>query len=91
MHPLVILLTGGDRRSIGRSAEVVAIVLDDPALFPVVFNGMLIADPLIRMRAVDAVENFMRQRPDLLVSTPHVSSTKSPQSHRRKSAGMWRS
>ncbi len=39
MHPLLQKLDGGDRRSIGRSEEVVADVLADPALFDVVFQG----------------------------------------------------
>jgi HEAT repeat protein len=53
---LLAKLAGGDRRSIGRSGEVAAEVLADPSLFPALFAGMLDADPLIRMRAADAVE-----------------------------------
>jgi hypothetical protein len=68
MHPLLALLTGGDRRSIGQSAEVVTAVLDDPALFPIVFDGMLADDQLIRMRAADAVEKITAQQPELLTS-----------------------
>jgi hypothetical protein len=67
MHPLLQKLDGGDRRSIGRSEEVVADVLADPALFDVVFHGMLVDDnPLIRMRAADAVEKITAQHPAYL-------------------------
>ncbi|MDQ3855778.1 MAG: ACT domain-containing protein, partial [Chloroflexota bacterium] len=59
-------LNGGDRRSIGRVAEVVSDVQADPALFPVLFSGMLHADPLVRMRSADAVEKLTRKRPELL-------------------------
>ena len=37
MHPILRKLEGADRRSIGRSNEVVADVIADPALFNVVF------------------------------------------------------
>ncbi|MCK6624149.1 MAG: hypothetical protein L6R45_03115 [Anaerolineae bacterium] len=66
MNPLLQKLTGGDRRSIGRSDEVVAEVLAEPALFPLLFEGMLSHDPLIRMRAADAVEKITAQQPGYL-------------------------
>ncbi len=66
MTDILTKLTGGDRRSIGRSNEVVADVLDDPSLFDALFQGLTAADPLVRMRAADAVEKITAQRPDLL-------------------------
>lgn len=62
-------LGGGDRRSIGRSEEVVADVLADPTLFEALFAGLTHADPVVRMRAADAVEKITATRPDLL--PPH--------------------
>jgi hypothetical protein len=59
-------LRGGDRRSIGRSEEVVADVLDDPSLFDVLFCGMLSDDPLVRMRAADAAEKVTARHPEYL-------------------------
>jgi len=59
-------LTGGDRRSIGQSNEVVALVLRRPALFPQLMTGMRHSDPLIRMRAADAAEKVSLLRPNLL-------------------------
>lgn len=64
--PLLVKLTGGDRRSIGRSAEVVADVLADPALFAVLWQGLLVADPLVRMRTADAIEKITAQHPAYL-------------------------
>ena len=61
-------LRGGDRRSIGRVDEVVAKVLDEPGLFDALFYGMLNDDPLIRMRAADAVEKITARHPEYLVS-----------------------
>lgn len=69
MHPLLQQLTGGDRRSIGQSEKVVAAVLADPALFSSVFDGMLAADPLVRMRCADAVEKITAPHPEWL--RPH--------------------
>ena len=66
MHPILPKLFGTDRRSIGRSDEVVAEVLADPTLFGAVFEGMLAADPVLRMRAADAVEKITAQHPEYL-------------------------
>jgi hypothetical protein len=59
-------LRGGDRRSIGRVAEVVADVQDNPSLFDELIHGMYDDDPLIRMRAADAVEKLTARRPEWL-------------------------
>ncbi|MGH9746969.1 MAG: hypothetical protein ACRD59_12775 [Candidatus Acidiferrales bacterium] len=66
MHPILKKLSGGDRRSIGRSNEVVAEVLAHPALFRHVFAGIESDDPVLRMRAADAAEKITAQRPELL-------------------------
>jgi hypothetical protein len=66
MHPLLKKLQGGDRRSIGKSSEVVSEVLEDPGLFPVVFHGMTDEDPLVRMRCADVAEKITARRPELL-------------------------
>jgi hypothetical protein len=66
MHPLLERLSGGDRRSIGSSNAVVAEVLAEPGLFSVLFEGLLNADPLIRMRCADAVEKITVLHPEYL-------------------------
>lgn len=66
MHEVLEKLRGGDRRSIGRSQEVADDVLANPSLFDVVFDGMAVDDPVVRMRAADAVEKATAERPDLL-------------------------
>lgn len=62
-------LSGGDRRSIGRSNAVVKLVLAEPELFKVLVEGMLSDDPLVRMRAADAAEKVSAKHPDWL--RPH--------------------
>ncbi|MHC4527566.1 MAG: hypothetical protein ACYS29_06805 [Planctomycetota bacterium] len=59
-------LSGGDRRSIGRAAEVVADMLGSPSLFAEVFEGMLDEDPLIRMRSADVIEKVSARHPEYL-------------------------
>jgi len=66
MKPILKRLRGGDRRSIGNSVEVAADVLANPRLFPDLFNGMLAEDPIVRMRAADAVEKVTVHNPILL-------------------------
>ena len=66
MHPLVAKLQGTDRRSIGRSEEVARDVLADPGQFRLVFDAMLVPDPVVRMRAADAIEKITRCHADLL-------------------------
>jgi hypothetical protein len=41
-------------------------VLADPRQFRVVFDAMLVPDPVVRTRAADAVEKITLRRPDLL-------------------------
>ena len=57
MSQVLDKLKGGDLRSIGRAEKVVQDILEDPALFAEVFEGMLDDDPQVRMRSADAVEN----------------------------------
>ena len=66
MHPILQKLAGGDRRSKGRSEEVVEDILNNPDLFGVVFAGMLIDDPVVRMRSADAIEKVSAKHPELL-------------------------
>jgi hypothetical protein len=59
-------LAGGDRRSIGRSNEAAAAVLRQPDRFPKLLRCMWSDDPVVRMRAADAVEKLSAARPKLL-------------------------
>jgi hypothetical protein len=63
---MLSLLPRGDRRSIGRSDQVAAMVCSNAKLFPELMAGLWSADPLLRMRAADAAEKVTRQQPELL-------------------------
>lgn len=60
------VLKGGDRRSIGRSNQVVKLVRQSPTLFPTLIDGMHHADELVRMRTADAVEKLTVTNPQWL-------------------------
>jgi hypothetical protein len=64
---LLALLTGADRRSIGRADEVAAMILKHPMLFAELIAGLWDVDRVVRMRAADAVEKVSRKQPELLV------------------------
>ena len=66
MLPLLKKLQGGDRRSIGKVDAVVEDIRNEPKLFEVLVDGLFEADPLIRMRAADAVEKTTRDHPEYL-------------------------
>src|SRR5208282_5645493 len=61
------LLQGGDRRMIGRSDQVAAMVSRAPELFPELIAGLWSEDPLVRMRAADATEKVTRKNRELLL------------------------
>ncbi len=61
-----LLLEGGDRRSIGNSNRVAALVLRQPERFAELIECLWHADPVVRMRAADAAEKVSVKRPELL-------------------------
>jgi HEAT repeat protein len=63
---ILALLEGGDRRSIGRSDEVAAMVSTNLRLFPRLIEGLWSEDPLVRMRTADAAEKVTRKNPEML-------------------------
>jgi hypothetical protein len=71
-HPLLAMLAGGDRRSIGRAAAAAAHAEKQPELLLVLIEGMGCADPLIRMRCADAAEKATREHPERL--QPHKAA-----------------
>lgn len=66
MHPILRRLKGGDRRSIGRSEEIVAEVLRRRELFCALLEGLFVEDDLVSARAADAVEKITRTHPEYL-------------------------
>lgn len=59
-------LRGGDRRSIGNVDEVVNAVRKKPDLFEQLVNGVFGEDPVVCMRAADAMEKISLDNPEWL-------------------------
>jgi len=64
-------LTGGDRRSIGKSNAVVRSVLADPGLLTDIIDGLSSDDRLVRMRCADVAEKVSARIPGCL--RPHAA------------------
>lgn len=62
------LLSGGDLRSIGNADIAVSAVRKDNGLFSALFECVYSQDPVVRMRAADAVEKITRKYPELLAT-----------------------
>jgi hypothetical protein len=63
------VLEAGDRRTIGRSNQVAAIVSKNTKLFSELIAGLWSDNTVVRMRAADAAEKVTRTNPELL--QPH--------------------
>lgn len=66
MTNILSKLKGGDRRSIGNVSAVVAAVGKKPGLFKDLVGGLFDPDPIVRMRAADAMEKCSADDPRLL-------------------------
>src|ERR1700722_15285078 len=66
MHSILKKLSGGTRRSLGHTNEIVIEVLGNPRVFPQLVAALASDDEVLRMRAADAIEKVSAQRPELL-------------------------
>ena len=66
MATILSKLGGGDRRSIGKVNAVIAAVRKRPHLFQDLITGLFDENPVIRMRAADAMEKISEEDPQLL-------------------------
>ncbi len=66
LHPLLRQLQGGDRRSTGAADDIALRVRAEPELTISLVDGMTCGDPIVQMRAADALEKATRGKPELL-------------------------
>jgi HEAT repeat protein len=62
------MLSGGDRRSIGRVDEVIEFAARNPRKISALIDCLWDKDPIVRMRAADALEKISREQPSVLQS-----------------------
>ena len=62
------MLEGGHPNSLGRTEEVVEIVLADRSRLEELFDGLRASDEVVRMRVGDALEKVCREQPEWFVS-----------------------
>lgn len=65
------LLTGGDRRSIGKVDVVLSRIKVSPSSIDPLLRLIRDIDPLVGMRAADALEKASRANPEILVRHKH--------------------
>ncbi|MEM9207196.1 MAG: hypothetical protein AAGA88_12785 [Pseudomonadota bacterium] len=66
-EPFEEMLTGGHPNSLGRTVEVVELVLADPARFDELFQCYESPDEVVRLRTSNAMKRVEGERRDLLV------------------------
>ena len=66
-EPLEHMLTGGHHNSLGRTIEVVELVLAEPTRFEELFETYRSQDEVVRLRTSNAMRRIQAERHDLLV------------------------
>ncbi|QBK30385.1 hypothetical protein [Roseitalea porphyridii] len=64
MEPFRMMLAGGHPNSLGRTLEVVEIVLDDPGRMDELFDCYFSEDAIVRLRTSNACRRVFKARPD---------------------------
>jgi hypothetical protein len=65
-EPFLAMLTGGSRRTLAGVEDVLAELRVEPARVDELVGCCSATDPVVRMRAADALEKFARERPDVV-------------------------
>lgn len=81
------MLTGGHPNSLGRTIEVVDIVLADPARFDELFACYQSADAVVRLRTSNALKRVEAERRDLLL--PYVDRLQSEVAGLDQPSAQW--
>lgn len=63
MRTIQDMLSGGNLRSLGKSAHVVKLVLSDKSMVAALFEGLRCDDPVVRMRCADVLEKVSAKMP----------------------------
>lgn len=81
------ILTGGHPNSLGRTIEVVELVLAEPDRFADLFRCYASDDALVRLRTSNAIKRIERERHDLLV--PYIDQFISVVGQVNQASAQW--
>ncbi len=76
---LIERLKGGDRRSLGNANSIASEIEHNDVIFSEAFEAIFGSDPIIRMRAADAVEKATKHNPGLLTDFKKEILKRAPQ------------
>jgi hypothetical protein len=66
-EPFETMLTGGHPNSLGRTLEVVEMILADPARMETLYQCYFSEDEVVRLRVSNGMKRICRAQPDMLV------------------------
>lgn len=81
------MLTGGHPNSLGRTVELVDIVLANPARLIDLYNCYFSTDEVVRLRTSSALKRVTQQQPDWLI--PYIDRLISEISHIDQASTQW--
>lgn len=81
------MLTGGHPNSLGRTVEVVDLVLADPAQIEQLYQCYFSQDEVVRLRTSNAMKRLWRQKPELIV--PYIDLFLSQISKIQQPSAQW--
>lgn len=82
-----MLAVGGASNSLGRTSEVIDVVLSDRQRLAELYACVSNDDAWIRMRAIDAIEKVCRQRPEWI--KPYIDTFQSELSSSKQPSIQW--
>ncbi|MCI4671267.1 MAG: hypothetical protein MRZ79_24215 [Bacteroidia bacterium] len=87
LHSFEEMLTGGHPNSLGRTVEVVELVLENDNLFTELFNCYFSKDEVVRLRVSNAMKRLAKERKDLLL--PYIDRFIGEISHIDQASTQW--
>lgn len=86
-EPFPIMLSGGHPNSLGRTVEVVELILADPTLLPDLYACYDSADEVVRLRTSNAFKRIWRAEPSLIV--PYIDRFLARVGHIDQDSARW--
>ncbi|MBW4472450.1 MAG: hypothetical protein KME45_19065 [Stenomitos rutilans HA7619-LM2] len=81
------MLTGGHPNSLGRTIEVVDLVLETPVKLSDLYNCYFSTDEVVRLRTSNAIKRISREKPEWLV--PYIDKLISEVSTIHQASAQW--